>query len=190
MEDPRRSGRPKKKRKGRRRDDEPTFQWRKVIGRIGDIDSPEFATFPLDRSLFLPSPYLDDLSCYNCHCIANQPVEVTTCHYHLCMECMKVGLMACPCNENTFLAEHINSPSPLTLKLLGSLCNNTDCVEVMELKHLIAHISSSCQHTTVPPPLLHHCQSTATPESLIASHTMGLIAETAVPSSGYITFKS
>ena len=189
-------GRPKRKRKGRPRDDEPTFQRRNVIGRIGDIDSPEFATFRLDRSLFLPSPYLDDLSCYNCHCIANQPVEVTTCHHHLCMECMKGGLMACPCNENTFLAEHINSPSPLTLKLLGSLlvhCNNTDCVEVMELKHLMAHISSSCQHTTVPPPssitvsqLLHQ----GSKESLMASHTMGLIAETAVPSSGHITFKS
>ena len=105
------------------------FRRRKVIGQIGDIDSPEFATFPLDRSLFLPSPYLDDLSCYNCHCIANQPVEITTCHHHLSMECMKGGFMiACPCNENTFLAEHINSPSPLTLKLLGSLlvhCNNT-----------------------------------------------------------------
>ena len=60
--------RPKRKRKGRPRDDEPTFQRRKVIGRI-------------------------DLSCYNCHCIANQPVEVTTYH-HLCMECMKGGLMA------------------------------------------------------------------------------------------------
>ena len=72
-------GRPKRKRKGRPRDDDPTFQRRKVIGKIGDIDSPEFANFPLDRSLFLPSPYLDDLSCYNCHCIANQPVEVTTC---------------------------------------------------------------------------------------------------------------
>ena len=107
---------PKRKRKGRPRDDEPTFQRRKVIGRIGDIDSLEFATFPLDGSLFLPSPYLDDLSCYNCHCIANLPVEVTTYHYHLCMECMKGGLMACHCNDNTFLAEHINSPSPHTVK--------------------------------------------------------------------------
>ena len=52
----------------------------------------------------------------------------------------------------------------------------------MELKHLMAHISSSCQHTTVPPPptitvsQLLHQQSK---ESLMASHM--------VPSSGHIT---
>ena len=47
-------GRPKRKRKGRPRDDEPTFQRRKVIGRIGDIDSPEFATFHLTGVFSLP----------------------------------------------------------------------------------------------------------------------------------------
>ena len=35
-------------------------------------------------------------------CRVSEQVEVTTCHHHLCMECMKGGLMACPCNENTF----------------------------------------------------------------------------------------
>ena len=173
-------GRPKrkKKRKGRPRDDEPTFQCRKVMERISDLDSPEFANFPLDKCFFLPSLYLDDLSCYNCHCIPNQPIELTTCHHQLCMGCIKGGL--------TVLVEHINTPSPLTLKLIGSLlihCNNKDCKEVMELKHLMAHISSSCQYTTVPPPptitvsQLLHQQSK---ESLMASHAMGLIAETVV----------
>ena len=108
--------------------------------------------FPLDKCLFLPS---DDLSCYNCHCIPNQPIELTTCHHQLCMGCIKGGLIECPCGS-TVLVEHINTASPLTLNLIGSLlihCNNKDCKEVMELKHLMAHISSSCQHTTVPPPL-------------------------------------
>ena len=62
------------KRKRRPRDDEPTFQRRKVMERISDLDSPEFANFPLDKCFFLPSLYLDDLSCYNCHCIPNQPI--------------------------------------------------------------------------------------------------------------------
>ena len=120
-------GRLKKKR--RPRDDEPTFQRRKVMERISDLDSPEFANFPLDKCFFLPSLYLDDLSCYNCHCIPNQPIELTTCHHQLCMGCIKGGLMECPCGS-TVLVEHINTPSPLTLKLIGSLlihCNNTDC---------------------------------------------------------------
>ena len=113
------------KRKRRPRDDQPTFQRRKVMERISDLDSPEF---PLDKCFFLPSLYLDDLSCYNCHCIPNQPIELTTCHHQLCMGCIKGGLMECPCGS-TVLVEHINT-SPLTLKLIGSLlihCNNTDC---------------------------------------------------------------
>ena len=43
--------------------------------------------------------------------------------------------MECP-SGSTVLVEHIiNTPSPLTLKLIGSLliqCNNKDCKEVME----------------------------------------------------------
>ena len=103
-------------------------------------------------------------------------------HHQLCMGCIKGGLMECPCGS-TVLVEHINTPSPLTLKLIGSLlihCNNKDCKEVMELKHLMAHISSSCQHTTVPPP----------PTITVSQHTMGLIAETVVPGSGHITCRS
>ena len=78
------------KRKRRPKDDEPTFQHRKVMERISDLDSPEFANFPFDKCFFLPSLYLDDLSCYNCHCIPNQPIELTTCHHQLCMGCIKV----------------------------------------------------------------------------------------------------
>ena len=189
-------GRPKRKRKGRPRDDEPSFQRRKVMGRVTDLDSPEFADFPLDKCLFLPSPYLHDLCCSNCHFIPNQPVEFISCHHFLCMECIKGGLEACPCNGVPLLAEHINTPSPLILKLIGSLlvrCNNNDCVEVMQLKHLMAHISSSCQHTTVPAPstitvsqLLHQ----ESQQSLMVSQTMGLIAEAVVPGSGHINCKS
>ena len=43
-------GRLKRKRKRRPRDDEPTFQRRKVMERISDLDSPEFANFPLDKA--------------------------------------------------------------------------------------------------------------------------------------------
>jgi len=41
------------------------------------------------------------------------------------------------------------------LQLFGSLliqCDKADCAEVMELKHFMAHITSSCQHTMVPHP--------------------------------------
>ena len=37
------------KRKRRLKDDEPTFQRRKVMERIRDLDSPEFANFPLHK---------------------------------------------------------------------------------------------------------------------------------------------
>ena len=96
--------------------------------------------------------------------------------------------------KTLFLAEHINSPSPLTLKLLGSLlvhCNNTDCVEVMELKHLIAHshpVASTSQYQPPSSFTVSQLLYQGSKESLTASHTMGLIAETAVPSSGHITF--
>ena len=40
--------RPKRKRKGRPRGDEPAYQKRRLIGRIADFDSPQLAAFPLD----------------------------------------------------------------------------------------------------------------------------------------------
>ena len=56
-------------------------------------------------------------------------------------------------------------------------------MEVMQVKHLLAHISSGCQHTTVPPPsvitvglLLYQ----GSQQSLMVTQTMGVVAEATV----------
>lgn len=191
-------GRPKKKRKGRPCEEDPTFQRRKIMRIVEDLGYPELVNLPLQKSMFLPSPFLDDLICHHCQCIPNQPVELATCRHYLCMQCIKAGIVTCPCNEDTVLAlDHFSKPSPLTLNLIGSLlvrCSK-NCGEVMELRHLTAHISSNCEHTTVPSPskttvrqLLDREQGSK--QSLMEKHNMGLVAERLVPNSGHVTCRS
>jgi len=48
-----RGGRPKRKRKGRPKDDELAFQNKIIIGRIGDIDSRQFLIGECASSLYL-----------------------------------------------------------------------------------------------------------------------------------------
>lgn len=187
-----------RKRKGRPSEDDPSFQRRKIMRMVDGLGSPEFANFPLPRSMFLPSPFLDDLVCQHCQCIPSQPVELATCRHHLCIQCIKSGTIACPCTENSsILADHIGKPSPLTLNIIGSLLVRcADCGEVMELRDLMAHTSSKCEHTTIPCPskvtvkqlLLDREQGSK--QSLMELHNMGLVAEKLVPSNGHVTFRS
>ena len=134
----------------------------------------------------------------HCQCIPSQPVELDTCRHHLCIQCIKSGITACPCTENSsILANHISKPSPLTLNIIGSLLVRcTDCGEVMELQHLMTHASSKCEHTTVPCPskvtvkqlLLDREQGSK--QSLMELHNMELVAEKLVPSNGHVTLRS
>lgn len=143
-------GRPKKRRKGRLSEDDPTFQRRKIARRLEELGTSEMASLedPLQRSLFLPSPY------FHCHCISTQPVELATCRHYLCTQCIRDGIATCPCGGNEIHVDQLNKPSPLSLNLISSLlvhCSN-NCGEVMELRHLVAHLSSNCENTTIPSP--------------------------------------
>ena len=184
-------GRPKKRKKGRPSEDDPTYQRRKIARRLEELGTSELD--PLPRSLFLDCPYLDDLACHHCNHITSQPVEVATCRHHLCTSCIKDGV-ACPCGSgNTLHVDDLAEPSPVVLKIIGSLllhCSN-NCGEVMELRHLLTHLSSKCENTTVPSPSkISVRQLLDGPQTFMQTHAMGLVAEKLVPSNGPVTCRS
>jgi hypothetical protein len=186
-------GRPRKKRKGRPKDDDPTFQRRKIARRLEELNDSEMTNLdPLPRSLFLPCPYLDDLPCHHCNHITSQLVELAKCRHHLCVSCIEDGIADCPCGEDRVHADNLIKPSPLVLNLINSLlvhCNK--CGEIMELRHLSTHLSSKCQNTTVPSPSkISVRQLLDGSQTLMQTHTMGLVAERLVPSSGHVTCRS
>lgn len=117
-------GRPKKKRKGRPSEDDPTFHRRKIGRRLEEISISELADIePIHKSQFLPSPYLDDLVCRHCNHISSQSVELATCRHHLCVQCVQNDKMTCPCNGNTVSVEHLTKLSPLTVNM-KTLCDS------------------------------------------------------------------
>lgn len=120
-------GRPRKLKRGRPSDSDSTCVARKVMHTVNEIHSttPEYAPFPLQKSLFLPSPFLEYLVCKSCDCIPSSPVELSTCHHFLCMSCVKsgcnTGSITCPCNDLTLGSDELCTPTDLALDVMGSL---------------------------------------------------------------------
>ncbi len=196
------AGRKKKWNRGRPNDSDPQYISRNIIRKINTIQTKVFAEeVPLDRSLFLPFPFLDALLCKYCHCIPHQPIELLTCRHYLCTPCirniLKSGTISCPCNEVTLAPDQLCAPSELTLNIMGSLliqCNRK-CGQVIQLQHLTSHLQSNCSRMEIPPP------SSITAEQLLVSypdrepplmvtHTMGLLTEKMLPSGGHLTCRS
>lgn len=96
---------------------------------INSIDTPEYAGFPLEKSLFLPSPYLEDLICQCCEYIPSKSVEILTCRHLMCASCLSTtGVLVCPC-----------SSVPLScsdLRKCESLYDSSDAMTVLDLAQL------------------------------------------------------
>ena len=147
----------------------------------------------------MPSPLLDHLLCKTCSRVPNQAVELTNCRHLHCKECIlgecnKTGGMACSCNSKPVKETEMGIPSALTHQLLQGLlvrCMKDHCSEVMELRHLQAHLSSNCTRTVIPnisvQQLLDMNHSSP---SQMTSHFLGNILDKALPASGSITYKA
>ena len=65
------------------------------------------------------------------------------------------------------------------------------CEEVMELRHLMTHLRSSCHVTEIPPPaLISVDQMIRRVPSKMDTHTTGLVVEHLIPATGQVTFAS
>ena len=184
-------GRPKKR---RLEDVQPVDRYTKLLRVINSLDLPQFTHTPLNTAYFLPTPVLEDLTCKKCHCIPYQPVQLLPCCHLMCRSCISIDGTSCPCDDK---ANQVKSPSDLVVKLLGGLlvrCTQ-DCVQVMELKHLAAHLASNCTMTELPAPSnisVQHLLDTAgssTP-SMMALQTTGLLFDKVLPASGSGTWKT
>ena len=71
-------GRPKKKR-GRPSDADEQYIIRNILQTISRLSehTQQFADFPLEKSMFLPSPHTDYLACQICQCIPSRPIETS-----------------------------------------------------------------------------------------------------------------
>lgn len=186
-------GRPRKRKRGRPSDADSNYITRKFNRMISTLHTPKYTNFPLNKYLFLPSPFLNDLVCKCCQCVPNEPVEFLTCRHYVCLSCIQetnnFGQIHCPCNGSTLGPEQLIVPSALVLNMIGSLlvrCNKK-CSEVMELRHFMSHIESDCSLTEVPPPskitvqhILNHEPSR--PPSIMETHTKRMLAEKLLPS--------
>lgn len=190
------AGRPKKLKRGRPSDTDEQYMGRNIIRAISDIGTIEFADFPLTQDMFLPSPYLTFFVCQCCQCMPGKPLEILTCRHYLCVSCIisgcNEGTVACTCNNLTLCAEQLCAPAEMAMAVMGGLllrCNR--CAEVMELRHLMAHLRSSCHVTEIPPP------SKITVDQLMRrfpskmdTHTTALVVEHLIPAIGQVTFTS
>lgn len=171
---------------------------RNILRAIKSIHTQAFADFPLEKSMFLPSPHIDHLTCQVCQCIPSLPIEVLTCRHYLCSSCITPETISCPCNSNTLLPDQLCAPSQLVLNMMGSLlvrCTQ-NCGQVIQLQHLRIHLLSNCVETEIPPPsaitveqLLTTTVSDREP-SLMVTHTRGLLAEKLFPSGRHVTCRS
>ena len=83
-----RSGGTKKvKSQGRPRND-ITHLSREMMRAVNTINPPKYTDLTLYSSLFLKSPFLDDLLCQHCKCIPNQPLELIPCRHLICISCI------------------------------------------------------------------------------------------------------
>lgn len=189
-------GRPKKRNRGRPSESDEDYIIRNILRKIKSINTPEFAPFPLLKSLFLPSPYIEHLLCKSCHCVPNQPIEVLTCRHYLCTSCINSENLSCPCNGITLLPDQLSSPSELAVGVMGSLLLHCSCSQVIELCHLQSHLKSKCTDIPVPSPsaiTVEQLLISADPDkasSLMVTQTQGLLAEKLFSSSGPITCRS
>ena len=190
-------GRPRKRKRGRPSDDSNPCIPKKLMLSINSINTPEYAGFPLVKSFFLPSPYLEDLICQRCKCIPSKPVEILTCRHLMCASCLSTtGVVACPCCSIPLSCSDLSIPSHIVLNLISSLLirSNQNCDEVMALKDLHKYVQSQCTQTEVPPTSIITVeqllvQDTGETVTLMKKHTMGLVAEM-FPKGGYTTLKS
>ncbi len=160
---------------------------------------PQYIENSLDHSYFLLTPLLDHLVCRNCFCVPTQPVELPSRHLH-CKPCIvsacKVAGVVCSCDNKPVKVTQLCVPPALTCQLLEGLLVRCPqgCKEVMELKHLTAHLTSKCTHTVVPSPsnisvqqLIEQDHSTP---SLMTSQAIGRVFDKVLPASGSFTCKT
>jgi hypothetical protein len=82
---------------------------------------------PLEVSYFLPSPYIEHLSCKICNSIPSEPIQILGCQHLLRKGCIyKVcegegQALTCHCNNTPLEAESLCLPSELVCKCLDSL---------------------------------------------------------------------
>ena len=194
------SGRPKKRKaKGRPSMDDTHYMSRRIIHHLSTLHTKKYADTTLARSHFLPSPYIEDLTCRLCYCIPNQPIHILSCHHLMCMSCIQHGCekeeLFCPCNNRPLTDDLISAPSHLELTVLGSLlvfCTH-GCGEVLELDQLSTHLASNCTDTPVPTPskvTIHQLLELDSSKSRLRTHTWSLLADEMIPSSGVSTCRS
>lgn len=189
-------GRPKKRKVEGRPKDSVNY-----LRMVNSLHLTQLTDSSLHRSYFCSSSVLEDLVCKICSCVPCQPVEILSCRHFLCKTCIvsacETGSMSCPCNSLTLHASQLIAPSNVVLKLLESLlvrCTK-GCGQVMELKHLRAHLTCNCASTLVPSPsnisvqqLLDQDHS-STP-SIMKVQTLGLLLDEVLPASRSITCKT
>ena len=190
------AGRPRKRKMGRPSIDESIL--RNIVRKINAVKAPEFAPFPLHKSLFLPSLFLDHVLCQVCQCIPSQAIEISTCRHYLCAECIiNSTSFSCPCNRHTLNPNDLCAPSQLSLEVMGSLllhCSER-CDQILQLQHLKTHLQSSCEQTMIPQLAAISVEHILSKDlyqspSLMKIHTMGLLTEKLFPTSGPVTCRS
>lgn len=185
-------GRPKKRAMGRPSADEAAE--RNIVRRINSMHTQEFTDFPVEKSICLSSPHLDDLLCQLCQCIPRHPIEVLICRHFLCMACIRTCI-SCPCNGTALLPDQLCKPSAWVLTMMGSLlvhCKQ-NCGEIIQVQHLTTHLQSNCKTTPIPPPSaisLEQLVASSATEGLMVTHMRGLLAEKLFPSGGHVTCRS
>ena len=145
--------------KGRPSEDDIHYRNRKLMHHLGTLNTPTYAHSTIHTSQFLSSSYLLDLTCQICRSIpCIKPIQLS-CHHILCQSCIQTqsrnnsGIF-CPCNNIGLGVADVNTPSNLSLKILGGLLVQCDrvCGQVVELENFMQHTESDCTDIPVPLP--------------------------------------
>lgn len=119
-------GRPRKRKaKGRPSMEDTHYMSRRITHKLGTLQIPKYTDSTLTTTHFLPSPYIEDLTCKLCHCLPNQPVYIISCQHLMCAACILSGCekeeLRCPCNDTQLRDDDITTPPNLVSKVLGTL---------------------------------------------------------------------
>ncbi len=193
-------GRPKKRKaKGRPSEDDIHYHNRKLMHHLGTLKTPTYARSTIPTSQFLSTPYLPDLSCQICKSIPIQPIQLLSCHHFLCLSCIQTqskndSEISCPCNNKVLSVADVDSPSKLSLKILGGLLVQCDrgCGQVVELENFMQHVDSGCTNVPVPLPskiTVEQLLELELPSNLL-TQTMGLVVDKLIPAHGPVTLLS